>query len=282
MAHSTNPSLPVSMKLIKYCALGNDYWVASAKSFPNLSAEQVRRICNRHWGLGGDGVLQGPTYEGKKTYGLKIYNADGSHAEMSGNGLTIFARYLIDEGHVANEGHSFYLKPSERLVRCEITNSENIRLSLGRANLLFQGSVKLSDALCLRFHLPPSLTFYAVNLGNPHCVVPVKKTSKALACSLGPLFENDSNFPSKTNVQFVEAVAGNRCKIEIWERGSGYTLASGSSACAVARVLAHLNSNDSGLFHGEMPGGTLGVEVEHENCAFTHKAIRIAEATPFF
>ncbi|MDR2769049.1 MAG: diaminopimelate epimerase [Puniceicoccales bacterium] len=264
------------MRLTKYCALGNDYWVIDPVEKKHLSIKTVQFLCHRHQGLGGDGVLQGPTFLDANSYGLKIWNADGSSAAISGNGLTIFARYLADK-YLDNDTAQINLMPSKlRKVTCHIT-PHCIELQLGLATLCSKKFYEIPKNIKSTFDLPDVLPLFEVDIGNPHCVVPVKKLSPALAKTLGPLLEKHPWFPDKTNVQFVHFYKQNRGKIEIWERGSGYTLGSGSSACAVAfiyGIVLGLTTYSIGL---TMPGGKLQVNCNRGYCSFRNQAHRVVE-----
>ncbi len=269
------------MKFLKYCALGNDYLVASANEQHSLISEDIRQLCDRHWGCGADGILLGPLEIANNRYALKIYNADGSQIGISGNGLTIFAHYLRDEKILPPGIHELILNAGKQDVRCTfLLKGEGVKLHLGQATFLNEDFFDVPDALQSQLNLPSSLVFYALDIGNPHCVVPVPRVSYELVCELGSLIENDSRFKQKTNVQFI--AIGNDRTIEtgIWERGSGYTLASGSSACAVAVTIARLRKQKQVLVPVKMPGGVLNVEVEDLHCSFINKAKFIGSFYP--
>ena len=122
-----------------------------------------------------------------------------------------------------------------------------------------------------------SFQYYAATIGNPHCVVPVKDVNPSLAMELGPTLENHSNFPNRTNVQFLQVIDRNRIKIEIWERGAGYTLASGSSSSAAGAVARKMGLCDENITV-EMPGGEIGLLIDDEfNVQMTGPATRVAK-----
>ncbi|MDO9557210.1 MAG: diaminopimelate epimerase [Coriobacteriia bacterium] len=253
------------MQFHKYQALGNDYVVLDAVGLePRLQSPLVSRICDRHFGLGSDGILvEALAPEG--TFGLRILNPDGSEAEKSGNGLRIFARYLWDTGRVGGGGEAFDVVTLGGTVRCEVRESgRSVFVEMGNASF---DSERIPVAGPRREVVGETIEvdgerfgFTAVTVGNPHCVVHVNEVSPALAQRLGPLIENHPLFPNRTNVQFVQVVDQHRIRIEIWERGAGYTLASGSSSCAAAAA-----SVRRGFCHGDvcvvMPGGTLDIGV---------------------
>ena len=229
------------MKFIKYHALGNDYLVLDSgnNDLPviSLTAEQVRKICNRNFGLGADGILVGSKDDSGKYFNLQIFNPDGSTAEKSGNGLRIFARFLRDQKQV-NESQ-FNIMTSGGLVTAFVEDSGlNVSVEMGKVS--FQ-SDKIPVAGKIREVLNETididgkqLKFCAATIGNPHCVVLNGKQTQEEVRRIGPLIETHQNFPNRINVQFLEVLDRGTIRIEIWERGAGYTLASGSRSCAAA------------------------------------------------
>jgi len=228
-----------------------------------LTAALVRRICDRHFGVGSDGILlPTPSSEG---FGLRILNPDGSEAEKSGNGLRIFARHLRDTGRVG-DGERFAVETRGGTVQCQVRDAGRaVFVAMGRASF---DSARIPVAGPRRDVLDEPievggerLRVTGVTVGNPHCVVHVAETSAELARRLGPLLETHPSFPNRTNVQFVQVLAPDRIRIEIWERGAGYTLASGSSSCAAAAASVRLGRCAAGDVTVEMPGGRLGIGV---------------------
>jgi len=234
----------------KYHGLGNDYLVVDEVAGRGLDEPAVRRICDRSLGVGSDGILLRVGGEGAP-FGLRILNPDGSEAEKSGNGLRIFARYLYDRGEVGDE--EFAVRTPGGDVRCRVLDGGRaVRVEMGRVTFhVTQEPIEVAGR---------SLRYSAVSIGNPHCVVFVDDPSEALARELGPLLERDSRFPNRTNVQLVEVVDRHAIRIEIWERGAGHTLASGSSSCAAAAVAHRLGYVDARV-EVRMPGGSLAVEI---------------------
>ena len=252
------------MKLHKYHALGNDYLVLnpSEASLPG-SIKDIRLICHRNFGVGSDGILYGPLESDKADFGLKIYNPDGSEAEKSGNGLRIFARYLWDTQKVTDR--PFSVDTLGGLVNCQVLQEgKSISVEMGKISfhseiIPVNGAPRevLEETIQLR---DKSYTFYAATIGNPHVVLPLDEISSDLAKELGPLLENHALFPNRTNVQFLKILDRNNIQIEIWERGAGYTLASGSSSCAAASVAYKMGRVEPKLTV-HMPGGKLAVEI---------------------
>jgi diaminopimelate epimerase len=241
----------------RYHGLGNDYLVCQRKVAERLTNQQIQRICDRHYGLGSDGLLI--DIDGLDVPTLRIINPDGSEAEKSGNGLRIYARYLFDTGRVSHS--PFYVNTVGGQVRCEVTGDlHQIIVDMGQANFtpsvlpaLVEGETALALPLPIDDH---KLNATLVSMGNPHCVVQVKELDLALVKELGRKIETLSIFPKRTNVQFVEVQDRSNIHIGIWERGAGYTLASGSSSCAAASAMRKLGLvDDKVTVH--MPGGQL-------------------------
>jgi diaminopimelate epimerase len=250
----------------KYQALGNDYIVLEGLDLGSeLEPSLVARICDRHFGVGSDGILVEATAP-RGAFGLRILNPDGSEAEKSGNGLRIFARYLWDAGRVG--GEAFDVVTPGGTVSCQVRESgRTVFVEMGRASFesrLIPVAGPSREVVGERLEVDGRrLSFTAVTVGNPHCVIHVDDPSPALAQRLGPLLETNPLFPNRTNVQFVQVVDVHRLRIEIWERGAGYTLASGSSACAAAAASVRLRSC-RGDVRVAMPGGTLEIGVAED------------------
>lgn len=248
----------------KYHALGNDYLVLDPADSPELpDADDIRIICHRNFGLGSDGILFGPLPAENADFGLRILNPDGSEAEKSGNGLRIFARYLRDCGKVGTR--PFTVETPGGVVTCEVNaDAGSITVDMGQvsfdaAKIPVSGlSGEVVDQV---IDLDgQSYRMFAATIGNPHCVLPVDEPDEALARRLGPLVENHPRFPNRTNVQFMKVIDERTIAIEIWERGAGYTLASGSSSSAAGAVARRM-----GLVGPEitvrMPGGEIQLQI---------------------
>jgi len=248
----------------KYHALGNDYIVIDPKNLPApLTTEQVKTICHRNFGVGSDGILLGPLPSASAKCALKIYNPDGSLAEKSGNGLRIFSRFLWDTQFVGND--EFTIQTDGGLVRSTVFDGGRmVRVEMGRVSF---ASDKIPVTGPPREVLNEQITvggraftYCAATIGNPHCVLPLPEISEALAREYGPLLETHPNFPRKTNVQFLKVLDRANLQIEIWERGAGYTLASGSSSSATAAVAHKLGLVDQTI-SVHCPGGIIQIEI---------------------
>lgn len=254
------------MRFYKYHALGNDYIVMDPADFPSRGAPdtaKIRVICHRNFGVGSDGILWGPLPSTNADFGLRIFNPDGSEAEKSGNGLRIFSRYLWDQKRVP--GPVFTVETPGGVVRSEIKDAGKLitiemgSVSFDSRKIPVNGAAREVLREAIEIH-GRAFTFSAATIGNPHCVLPVDDLSPELARRYGPDIEVHPLFPNKTNVQFLRVIDRATIQIEIWERGAGYTLASGSSSSAAAAVAHRLGLVDRSV-EVRMPGGTIGIEI---------------------
>jgi diaminopimelate epimerase len=248
----------------KYHGLGNDYLVIDPKNLPSpLTSEQIKTICHRNFGVGSDGILLGPLPSKKARFGLRIFNPDGSEAEKSGNGLRIFSRYLWDKKLVGKD--EFAIETPGGVVRATVMQRGKIvRVEMGKVSF-WSDEIPVSgprrEVINEPIHLRgQKFNFCAATVGNPHCVLPLPKISADLARQLGPLLETHLRFPNRINVQLMKALDRKNIQIEIWERGAGYTLASGSSSSAAAAVAHKLGLCDRDI-SVHMPGGIIQIEI---------------------
>jgi diaminopimelate epimerase len=250
------------MRYTKYHGLGNDYIVIRPSDVgEGFGPKLVRQICDRNYGVGSDGILFGPLDSDKADFRLRIFNPDGSEAEKSGNGLRIFSRYLYDQGLVHES--SFTVETLGGIVTCLVKKGgKTVTVEMGEVSFLSSkipviGNVRevLREKIEI---LGATFDYCAATVGNPHCVILCEDVSPKLARKYGPLIETDSRFPHRTNVQFMKILDRQNIQIEIWERGAGYTLASGSSSTAAAAVAYRLGLCDS-VITVHMPGGNLTI-----------------------
>ncbi len=271
------------MKFYKYHGLGNDYIVLDPEEFgKEIDEIRIRLICHRNYGVGSDGILFGPIKNEDSGFALRIFNPDGSEAEKSGNGLRIFSRFLWDKGLVREE--PFRISTLGGNVMSQVLDEgEAVKVEMGRVS--FQ-SDEIPVAGPKREVLNETLNidgqdiyFCAAGIGNPHCVIIRDKAIAEEAKKWGPIIETDTRFPNKINVQFMEILDRNNIKIEIWERGAGYTLASGSSSSASAAVAYKLDKCDSQIMV-HMPGGEIEIDISEDySIIMTGSVKKIAEGT---
>jgi len=261
------------MKFSKYHALGNDYIVIDPKNISGeLSETDIRAICNRHFGVGSDGILCGPNESDSCDFSLKIYNPDASEAEKSGNGLRIFSRYLWDQSLVSYD--EFTIETKGGVVN-SIVGKDGLTVSVGMGKVRFTHESNLEpepipEIIKIKNR---EFTYYLANVGNPHCVILLDDVTPSLAKEYGSIIENDTRFLNRTNVQFVKVIDKSSIQIEIWERGAGYTLASGSSSTAAASVVHALGLCKSTI-DVHMPGGVIGIELDSVFFATMTGAVR--------
>jgi diaminopimelate epimerase len=251
------------MRFEKWQALGNDYAIVERDALPwEPTAERVVRLCAHHFGIGADGilVLSRPSRDDVVAE-LRIFNPDGSEAELSGNGAREAALYLRRAGWADTD--EFGIATVAGVVRPRITAPGTVAMDLGRAALASAdypagpadgtGSIELGGR---------RWDFQHVNVGNPQCVIEVGEEVERLDLqALGRRVETHELFPNRTNVSFVR-VGGDEVRARIFERGAGETLASGTGASGAA-VAAHLRGAASPI-RVRMDGGTLEVEVSAE------------------
>jgi diaminopimelate epimerase len=274
------------MNFSKYHALGNDYIVIHPQDLDGIEMNEsnIKMICHRNFGVGSDGILLGPLPSSDCDFGLRIFNPDGSEAEKSGNGIRIFARYLWDLGLVKDQPFTLSTMGGEVKARL-LNDAKTIRVDMGKVS--FQ-----SDQIPVKGHRREvlnetitidgeNLLFCAASIGNPHCVIPFENLDPMEVRRMGALVEVHEMFPNRTNVQFLNVLDRNNIQIEIWERGAGYTLASGSSSSAAAAVAHRLGLCDDRI-RVHMPGGILEIEIGDDYAiTLTGPVTRVAKGEVF-
>ncbi|MEA5567583.1 diaminopimelate epimerase [Anabaena sp. UHCC 0399] len=269
------------MKFCKYHALGNDYLVINPQDLSfDLTPEKIKIICDRNFGIGSDGILLGQLPSNTAKFALHIFNPDGSEAEKSGNGLRIFSRYLWDMGLVDEK--PFSIETVGGLVQSVIKDAgKTVQVEMGKVSFwssdinvvgdnreVIQEKITVGDK-----------TFYfcAATIGNPHCVIPLAEINPDIAKEYGSRLEVHPLFPNRTNVQFMKVLDRNTIQIEIWERGAGYTLASGSSSSAAAATAHKLGLCDSEITV-KMPGGEILIQIKDDfHISMTGSVTKVAQ-----
>jgi diaminopimelate epimerase len=276
------------MQFHKYHALGNDYIVVDPRDHPaEFSVAEIVRLCDRHFGIGSDGILWGPLFsdspiKGGVPFSLRIFNPDGGEAQKSGNGLRIFCRFLFDQGLVATD--PFRVHTAGGTVTATVhPDGRAVTVEMGKASfrsdaipVLGPAREVIGETLVVAGQM---LTIHCASMGNPHCVVDFPNATEADARRLGPLIENHAMFPQRTNVQFLTLNDRSNITIRIWERGAGYTLASGSSASAAA-ALAHRLGMVGNDVRVHMPGGEIAIQIGNDNAiTMTGPVTKVARGT---
>jgi diaminopimelate epimerase len=257
--------------------LGNDFVIMNflegepARDWP----EEARLICDRHFGVGADGlVLLLPS--DAADIRMRIYNPDGSEAEMCGNAIRCVAKYMYEKKLLS--GVSLTVETGAGVLTPELVWEDGaaesdfrVRVDMGKP-VLAPGSIPVAvdgdQVVARELKLDgQTLTFSAVSMGNPHCVVFVPDLERVDFYRLGPLIEKHPLFPKKTNVEFVQVISPLELKVRVWERGAGETLACGTGACAVA-VAGVLNRYSDRTAAVTLPGGRLDIEWAEDGRVF--------------
>lgn len=250
------------MRFTKMHGCGNDYIYVDCftEPYPKNSAAISRAVSDRHFGIGGDGLILICPSEVADAR-MRMFNADGSEAEMCGNGIRCVAKYVYDHG-IARKP-TLRIETGRGILTLDVEvgggTVQRVRVDMGepileaaRIPTTLAGSPPANAALVVD---GVNYSVTCVSMGNPHCVQFVDDLDRAPVTTVGPRIETDSHFPQKTNVEFVQVLSRGELRMRVWERGSGETWACGTGACAVAvasaltgrtdrRVLAHLRGGD--------------------------------------
>lgn len=255
---------------VKTHGLGNEYLVFDRDNISfDVTTKAIQRICNVNFGIGSDGILF-KVKSDKADIGLEIFNPDGSEAEKSGNGLRIFCKYVFDYGIITNK--EFTVETKGGIVKAnivEVKNNKAALITIDMGTAIFKSSeiptafetdvvenklIEIEDKV---------YSINCVSVGNPHCVILKDHLDIQEIKKYGTYIENYKMFPNKINVQFAKVINRGEVEVLIWERGAGFTLASGSSSCAVASVLRKKDLVDNEVTI-KMQGGVLKIEIDEE------------------
>jgi diaminopimelate epimerase len=247
------------MRFSKWHALGNSYLVVQQPDAGPLTAERVRRLCDADTGVGSDGIVE--VIDVRDTSAaVRIWNPDGSEAEMSGNGVRIAARWLADE--TGTDEVTVRVGPRE--IAARMLERGVVRITLGPVAVAAPESLDVEGGLELT----------RASVGNPHAVVRLDAATREDLLRLGPAIESHRRFPERTNVQLVRVDGGDTLTVLVWERGAGETAASGSSAVAAAAVAVERGWVTSPV-SVHLPGGDLEVEIGEGGARLTGPVERI-------
>ncbi len=256
-------------EFVRSHGLGNDYLVVDGERLGfALTPERVRLICDRHIGVGSDGILERVAAPAGFDAAVRIFNPDGSEAEKSGNGTRIFAKFCLDHGYIT--GSKLRMHTIGGPVSAEVIERGGdrtvLRMSMGHASFrcadLPMDGRGQEEWIEQPIDVGGERTLVAtcVSVGNPHAVIVAPDADEAFVRTFGPLVENHAQFLKRTNVQFIAPLDRGRVRALIWERGAGWTLASGTSSCAVAAACVRLGLTERRV-QVLMEGGTLEVVV---------------------
>jgi len=243
------------LPFIKYQGSGNDFVLVDSRQakLDGLDLNQLAvTLCDRHFGIGADGLLiVWPSQ--KAHYRMQIINPDGSEAEMCGNGIRCFARYVYETDKLKEEVISVETLAGTILPAVLLENGKLVAVEVDMGTPKAEGEVKLHGH-----------TFRQISMGNPHAVALVEDHAGISLGEIGPKIETDKHFPNRTNVEFVKVVNDKEIDAVVWERGVGETLACGTGACA-AVVAANLAGQAGRRVLVHLPGGNLDIEWNEDN-----------------
>lgn len=260
-----------SIVMTKYQGLGNDYLVLDAnKNKVQLQGKKIAVLCQRGFGLGADGVLYGPVEINGKM-GVRIFNSDGSESAISGNGVRIFAKYLMDQGYVQGKQFSIETEAGTMEVECLNARATEFRVKMGKASFLSREIPVTGE---IRQVINESFVFHGqeykatcLTVGNPHCIIFMDQVSREIVEKLGPYVENADEFPERMNLQICRQIDKGNLEIEIWERGCGYTKASGTGSCAAAMAAYRLGMMEPRI-NVNQPGGMIQIDIQEDDTIY--------------
>ena len=250
----------------KYQGLGNDFILIDNRhtAEPVISPEQAIAMCDRHFGIGGDGVIF--ALPGKNTdYTMRIYNSDGSEPEMCGNGIRCLAKFIAELEGNTEVNKSYKIDTLAGLIIPKLQSNGEVTVDMGEPELLaakIPTTLNSGDGKVVPQPLEVddrTWSVTTVSMGNPHCITFVEDSDAIALEQIGPKFEHHPVFPQRTNTEFVEVVESDYVKMRVWERGAGITLACGTGACATV-VAGVLNNKCDRNCTVELPGGCLQID----------------------
>jgi len=255
----------MSIEFSKYHGLGNDFILIDNRQRPDLclTPEQAMQVCDRHRGVGADGVIFLLPGQGDSDYTMRILNSDGSEPEMCGNGIRCLARFIAElEGR---QNITYRIQTLAGAITPQLQPDGQVTVNMGQPRLqAAEIPTTLSQPEAKVVNQPlevadQSWLVTCVSMGNPHCITFVADVATVPLSALGPQFEHHPKFPQRTNTEFIQVVRPDYLKMRVWERGAGPTLACGTGACAalVAGVLSDRSSQRATV---ELPGGCLEIE----------------------
>jgi diaminopimelate epimerase len=257
----------MAIEFTKYHGLGNDFILIDnrSSSTPVITPEEAIKLCDRHFGIGADGVIFALPGENNTDYTMRIFNSDGSEPEMCGNGIRCFAGFVADlEGESRNKD-KYQIHTLAGVITPQLMPDGQVKVDMGLPRLLageIPTTLAKADEKVINIPLQvagKSWDVTCVSTGNPHCITFVEDVAAIPLEIIGSEFEHHSAFPQRINTEFVEVVRRDYVKMRVWERGAGITLACGTGACAtlVAGVLTGKCDRTATV---ELPGGPLLIE----------------------
>ena len=248
-----------TIKITKMQGCGNDFVILDYEELQKMNMEiskAAKVLCDRHFGIGADGlIIPDTTPNGKTDIAWYFYNSDGTSAQMCGNGIRCFAKYVYDKGFVKSK--KFSVMTLAGVIIPGIQEDDTVKVDMGipileDAKIPFKGekTIKIQDKT---FDITP------VSMGNPHCVIFTDNDTMQMAKKYGPDIEIHQYFPEKTNTEFAKIISKDEIELTVYERGCGITLACGTGACATT-VAAVLNNLTEEKVKVKLPGGAVYID----------------------
>ncbi len=257
----------MSIEFAKYHGLGNDFILIDNRSSsePVVTPEQAVKLCDRHFGIGADGVIFALPGQDGTDYTMRIFNSDGSEPEMCGNGIRCFAGFVAELEGEKSQMAEYRIHTLAGVITPHLKSDGQVKVDMGVPRLL---AAEIPTTLCpddQKVIAQPlevagqSWSVTCVSMGNPHCITFVEDVAAVPLEIIGPQFEHHPAFPQRMNTEFIQVVRPDYLKMRVWERGAGATLACGTGACAslVAGVLTLKCERTATV---ELPGGPLEIE----------------------
>lgn len=246
--------------------LGNDFVIVEEEQLKNIPLSRIdlaKQLCGRRLGIGADGLIINVKQAKETDFEWDFYNSDGSVAEMCGNGIRCFAKYLKENSFTQKD--EFTVKTLAGIITPHINDEGSVTVNMGNPILEAEKIPVKADKSPVLKHLlsvkGKEFEFSAVSMGNPHCLIFSSENTKELAVEYGKDIEFNPIFPKKTNVEFIKVLSKNEINVDVWERGCGITKACGTGACAsvVAAILNNFTDNEVVV---NLPGGSLKIRWE--------------------
>ncbi|MCM1983311.1 diaminopimelate epimerase [Lyngbya confervoides] len=257
----------MQIQFSKYQGLGNDFVLIDNRhqSDPVLTPTQAEKLCDRHFGIGADGIIFLLPGQAGHSHTMRIFNADGSEPEMCGNGIRCLAKFIAHLEHREEGDLSYRIQTLAGTIEPVVLRDGQVRVNMGHPRLQGQDiPTHLGNPHQPVIDQPLEVgngtwQVTCVSMGNPHCITFVDRLADIPLADLGPAFEHHPAFPQRTNTEFIEIVRPDYLKMSVWERGAGMTLACGTGACA-SLVAGVLNQKCHRKATVELPGGPLEIE----------------------
>ena len=257
----------MSYEFSKYQGLGNDFILIDNRHSPEtlVTPEQASQICDRHLGIGADGVIFALPGQDGTDYTMRIYNSDGSEPEMCGNGIRCLAKFIANLEGIDKVNKTYRIHTLAGIISPQLQGNGLVKVDMGKP---FLTAVEIPTTLVAADEKVINKTITVANkswavtcvsMGNPHCITFVEDSDAIPLEKIGPLFEYYSEFPQRINTEFIQVVKLDYIKMRVWERGAGITLACGTGACASV-VAGVLNHKCDRVCTVELPGGSLQIE----------------------